>query len=159
MASSHFWIKFLASSGFLGYSPLVPGTFGSLGGVLIYLILSWSGASLWIWLVTAAALTGAAIWVADKAEKIYAAKDPRKIVIDEVAGMLIALIAVPFDLRTLVIGFILFRVLDILKPFPARTCENFPGGWGIVLDDVVSGLYARGILSLIILLTPSSPIP
>lgn len=151
--SSGFWIKFAASFGFLGYSRVVPGTAGSLGGVAIYLILLACGGGWVSTLTTSVILTVFAIWVSDKAEKIFGRKDPSKVVIDEVAGMLITLIAVPLDWKLLLAGFVLFRLFDIVKIAPARQCEKLPGGVGIVLDDVVSGIYAWGALQGIILLT------
>ena len=152
-------IKFLASGAYLGYSPWVPGTVGSLGGVAVYLaLLHWNLGPLFsaAWI---AALTLGGIWVAGRAEKIFGSKDPGKVVIDEVAGMAVTLYQVPFSWKWVATGFVLFRILDVVKPFPARQCERLKGGLGIVLDDIVSGLYAGLLLWAIILLTQPASIP
>lgn len=153
MLPKHFWIQFLASFGFLGFSPVAPGTAGSLGGVLLYWILTALGAGAALYLLFLLFFIALSIAVANSAEKTFPDKDPGPIVVDEVAGMLITLWVVPLQWQWILLGFLLFRALDILKPYPARQCEQFKGGWGIVLDDVVSGIYAWVLLQAIILLT------
>ncbi len=147
-------IYVIATSFGLGFSPWISGTVGSLGGVLLFaLAVKWV-TCLPLYLGAIVLLFALGVWAASAIEKEKGAKDPGIIVIDEVVGMMITYIAVPFSLKYLLIGFVLFRILDILKPFPANTCEKkIPGGWGVMLDDVVSGLYAWGALQLIILLT------
>lgn len=152
-------IKFLASGAYLGYSPWVPGTVGSLGGVLVYLALvHWNFGPVFsaAWIII---LIMGSIWVAERAEKIFGGKDPGKVVIDEVAGMAVTLYQIPFSWKWVAAGFVLFRILDVVKPFPARQCERLKGGLGIVLDDVVSGFYAWLLLWAIILLTQHASIP
>lgn len=153
MLQKHFWIKFLASFGFLGYSHLFPGTVGSLGGVFLYIVLTYFQVSHAVFAVFVVLFTFASIAVASQAEKVFAAKDPSQVVVDEVAGMMLTLWGVPFEWKWLLLGFIFFRALDIIKPYPARHCEHLHAGWGIVLDDIVSGFYAWVILQTIILLT------
>jgi phosphatidylglycerophosphatase A len=93
---------------------------------------------------------GLAIWVAKAAEEILKAQDPGCIVIDEVAGMMVTLAGLPFDVLTVLSGFVVFRILDIIKPFPIRTAErHLSGGTGVVLDDVVAGLMANVLLRVI----------
>jgi phosphatidylglycerophosphatase A len=87
---------------------------------------------------------------ATQVSRAYARKDPQFVVVDEVAGQLIALIAVPLQWKTFLASFILFRVFDILKPPPVRQLERLPEGTGIVLDDVAAGLYALGIMQLLL---------
>ena len=88
-----------------------------------------------------------AVYIADAAEKILKQKDPSCIVIDEIAGMMVTLIGLPFNPFTVVIGFIIFRILDILKPFPIRNLdERIPGGLGVVADDVAAGIIANLLL-------------
>ncbi len=148
-----FLIRSIATGGGLGYSPVVSGTVGSLGGVLFYFLFAYFKIPLHYYLLFLLLLTWIGIWASSKLEKELSEKDPGVIVIDEVVGMMLTYIAVPLSGWNLVIGFILFRILDITKPFPARNCEHLHGGIGIMLDDVVSGLYACLLLHAIILLT------
>ena len=149
----------------LGYLPKAPGTFGSIGGVAISLGLVWifsrktlqyanmeRDASFWTVGLTPAyvqyvivvlvALLG--VYVADRAAKYAGKKDPQFIVIDEVSGQMLVYFS-PFTLlnwKSWLLGFILFRVFDIWKPFPARQAESLPGGLGIMADDWIAGIYA-----------------
>ncbi len=149
----------------LGYLPKAPGTFGSLAGVAISLGMTWlfsrktlqyanmeRNANFWTVGLTPAyveyvivvlvALFG--VIVADRAAKFAGKKDPQFVVIDEVSGQMITYFS-PFTLfnwKSLLLGFILFRVFDIWKPFPARQAESLPGGLGIMADDWIAGIYA-----------------
>jgi len=137
-----------------GYFPLAPGTVGSALGLALVIAFrqtSLGPLGLAVCLATFSVLLFVAgVWSAGKAEKVLGRVDPGQVVIDEVAGQIITFVATP---RTtwmgLIAGFILFRVFDIVKPFPARRAERFPGGWGIMLDDVVAGLYS--LIALVIL--------
>jgi phosphatidylglycerophosphatase A len=170
---------FIATSCGLGYIPVAPGTWGSLGGVIIWaLILFYFPLDLspgvretnqirifwlaWTGLPVAAILAIVGVWASDRAAKFARLKDPQFVVIDEVSGQHLALLlgaALPIfrgaanphvewlgnggvSLKYLLLGFILFRVFDIWKPFPARQAESLPGGWGIMADDWVAGIYA-----------------
>jgi phosphatidylglycerophosphatase A len=148
----------LATGAGAGLSPVVPGTVGSALGVLLYLPLAGLGAPLYV--LTALALVALGIWAADLAERVFADKDDGRIVIDEVAGQLLTLapvvaLAPPESLRSpawLVTGFVAFRLLDIWKPGPVRWAErSFRGGAGVVLDDVIAGLFAAALLAAAIL--------
>jgi len=137
-----------------GYFPVAPGTAGSVVGLALVLALrqtSLGSAGLGISLAAMAAVVFAVgVWSAGKAEKAFGRVDPGQVVIDEVLGQIITFIATPrIPWFGLIAGFILFRVFDIVKPFPARRAERFPGGWGIMLDDVVAGLYS--LIALVIL--------
>jgi len=77
-------------------------------------------------------------------------EDDRRIVIDEICGFLITMFAVEKSLKSLAIGFILFRIFDILKPFPVKRSQNLPGGWGVMIDDLLAGVYSNIILRIII---------
>ena len=145
---------FVATGAGSGYAPVAAGTFGSAVGVLLYLPLA--GLSPPVFLVTVAGITALGIWAADEAERFFDRKDDGRIVIDEVAGQLITLapllvLAPQGDLRSpfwLVTGFVLFRVLDIWKPGPARWAErNLRGGAGVVLDDVIAGLIGAAVMA------------
>ncbi len=134
-------IKFLASGFYTGYSPFAPGTAGSLMGVLVYLLLQHLSYPVRIGMVVLISVSG--IFIAGEAEKLYGKKDCRHIVIDEIAGMLTTLVFLPQGIGFLFAGFIAFRILDILKPFPAGLAERrLPGGWGIMMDDILAGVYA-----------------
>jgi len=135
-------VMLLATGFYVGNVPLAPGTLGSLIGLPLCFLLA--GIQLPPAIILAVLFIGFAVWIAHAAEKTLKKKDPGCIVIDEVAGMVVTLIGLPFNLTTAVIGFIIFRILDILKPFPIRTLDKrLPGGIGIVADDVVAGIFAN----------------
>jgi phosphatidylglycerophosphatase A len=104
----------------------------------------------WATIIAASALTLIGIPAATLVARASGSKDPQFIVIDEAAGQLVALIAVPFAWKTFLAGFILFRVFDILKPFPIRRLERLPEGTGIVVDDLGAGLYALSVMHLLL---------
>ncbi|HEY1677276.1 MAG TPA: phosphatidylglycerophosphatase A [Candidatus Sulfotelmatobacter sp.] len=130
-----------------------PGTWGSAATVLLWALI---GHALAPGLRTPSAIGLAAIVIfigipaATLVARAYAAKDPQFIVIDEVAGQLIALISVPFSWKTFFAAFILFRAFDIVKPPPVRQLEKLPEGFGIVLDDVAAGIYALVVMQLLL---------
>ncbi|MBW2409345.1 MAG: phosphatidylglycerophosphatase A [Deltaproteobacteria bacterium] len=142
-------VMFLATGGFVGHIPVAPGTFGSLLGIpLCYALarirLPWA-------IVGAVGLIVVAIWIAQRAETITNQKDPGQIVIDEIAGMVVTLIGIPFHLTSMVVGFFIFRALDIIKPFPIRSLERrISGGAGVVMDDVFAGIYGNLLVRLVL---------
>ena len=143
-------VLFVATGFFIGSVPVAPGTFGSLLGLPLCFLLSRLNFLQSVIFILAFILF--AIGIASAAEKILKQKDPGRIVIDEIAGLMVALAGLPFNLKTVLAGFILFRVFDILKPFPIRILEKrVGGGSGIVLDDVLAGVYGNLIIRLIIL--------
>ncbi len=144
-------ILFLATSGPVGKIPFAPGTFGTLVGLPLCFFLSLCSTSFGaIFTITFIVL---AIWVAQEAERQIKEKDPGCIVIDEIAGMMVTLLGLPFDPLTVVAGFLIFRILDIFKPFPARLLEKtIPGGAGVVLDDIAAGIWGNLILRVILML-------
>lgn len=135
----------------VGYLPLIPGTFGSLLGVGISLLLSQTAAGL---LVSILAITFAGIWAASRTEELAGRKDPGKVVVDEVAGQMIATLPLAFfaqwSMLTVMVSFILFRFFDIVKPYPANRFERLKGGFGIMCDDLVAGVYAAVLVSIFI---------
>lgn len=144
-------IMFIATGFYSGYLPKAPGTWGSLVGVLLVFLLH--ALSLQIYLSVVAGLFIVGSFVAGEAEKILDNRDPGVVVIDEIVGMLITMIAVPVTPLTMALGFILFRGFDIAKPFPVNFFDqHFHGGLGIMLDDVVAGIYSLIIMQLILLL-------
>lgn len=132
----------LATGFYVGKMPYAPGTFGSLIGLALCFLLA--GIQLAAAVIAGLLFIGLAIWIANAAERILKRKDPGCIVIDEIAGMVVTLTGVPLNPTTAASGFILFRILDILKPFPIRVLDKrLPGGLGIVADDVVAGIFAN----------------
>ena len=143
----------LAATGlYIGTIPVAPGTFGSLIGLPLCLLLSRLTFLQSVMIILAFILF--AVGIASAAEKILKQKDPGQIVIDEIAGLLVTFAGLPFNLKTALAGFIIFRLLDILKPFPIRILDKrMGGGSGVVLDDVVAGIYGNLILRLVIYIT------
>jgi len=140
-------VIFLATGGYIGRVPMAPGTFGSLAGLPLAFILSTVS---WSWsLAIMLAFILVAVWSAGDAARQIGAKDPGCIVIDEIAGMAVALLGMPFTPVNCLAGFILFRFFDILKPPPVRQLDrNLGGGWGIVLDDIAAGILANTVLRI-----------
>jgi phosphatidylglycerophosphatase A len=140
---------FLATGFYVGRIPLAPGTFGSLLGLPLCFLLA--GIQLPAALVAVLLIIVLATWIADAAERILGRPDPGCIVIDEIAGMAVTLMGLPFNPTTVAGGFILFRILDILKPFPIRVIDKrLPGGLGIVADDVIAGIFSNFLLRILI---------
>jgi phosphatidylglycerophosphatase A len=135
-----------------GYSPLAPGTFGAAVGVLLFWLAR--GWPLWAHLVGAAVLFFGGVAASGRLATLLGKKDPGRAVIDEVAGMWVSLLMLPFGARTALLAFVAFRVTDTLKPWPARQMEAFRGGWGIMADDVMAGVYANLLLRVGLLVVP-----
>lgn len=135
-------ITFVATGAYVGFSPRASGSLGSLWGVLVVWLLSgrdvyWNGAAIVV-------ATLVSIYVAHEAARILGSKDPRSVVIDEVCGVMVASFMVPWGLKYVILTFILFRIFDILKPWPVSLLDKeVGGGLGIVLDDVAAGVYAN----------------
>lgn len=136
-------IQILATVFYLGYVPPASGTVASLVGVVIFLLFH-QGAVLYVSILIAVTLIG--FYVSGRMEKIAGRKDPSCIVIDEVSGMLIALLGLPAQPAIVITAFFLFRAFDMFKIYPASRFEKLPGGVGIMTDDVVAGLYTNLIL-------------
>jgi phosphatidylglycerophosphatase A len=126
-----------------GYSPVAPGTAGSAVALVILWLVPFSRPGLILFF---AAVTIAGTWAAHVVEAAAGTKDPGAIVIDEVAGMTLSVLLVPPTIPVLLAGFVLFRVFDVLKPFPANRAQALPGGLGVMVDDLVAGLYALLVL-------------
>lgn len=130
-----------------GLSPIAPGTVGTLGALPLWLLVR-SGGPFAI-LATAVAVTVIGIWSGGVVARASRAKDPQIVVIDEVAGVLFTLAAAPVGIRGTAAAVVFFRIFDMTKPFPARHAERLPGGWGIVLDDVVAGIQAAAVVTVL----------
>jgi len=146
-------VMLLATGGYVGRIPIASGTFGSLLGIPICFALSkmfWMSAALFV-----VGFTLVAMWAADEAESALGRKDPGAIVIDEIAGMLVSLLALPFTVSTVVAGFLMFRILDIIKPPPIRQAERyFRGGVGVVMDDIMAGAATNILLRIWLVFVP-----
>jgi len=142
-----FLIRLISTFFYLGYLPFIPGTYGSIAGLLLFCLIK-GDTSLSIFFVLSSALTG--FLVCGEAEKIFNKKDCRYIVIDEVCGMLLSFLFIPFDVKFLIIGFLLFRLLDTLKPFPAGRLQGLKGSIGVMSDDIVAGLYTNIMLQVVL---------
>jgi phosphatidylglycerophosphatase A len=136
---------FVATGFGSGFGPIAPGTWGSLPGLAI----AWGLDRLsghWAVVAAAAVFAFAGVWAAGRAEALLGEKDPGCVVVDEIAGQLVTLLPLPTTAGVLLVGFLGFRVLDVLKPWPARRLEAIRGGSGIMADDLMVGLYANLIL-------------
>jgi phosphatidylglycerophosphatase A len=159
----------LATSFGLGYLPIAPATWGSAGSLGLYAVMRW-----WCWwvrapeshvgstgeisqgslllcvqLIVILVVSFVGVWAARVAAQEFHHPDPSRVVIDEVAGQQIALLSLaPLNWKHALASFLLFRIFDIWKPFPARQAEAWPGGWGIMADDWFAGLYAALVLAL-----------
>jgi len=138
----------IATVGGVGWFPIAPGTAGSAVGVVIYLLTrSWSAPA------QAAVLLGitlVGVWAAGVAESELKKEDPGPVVIDEVAGQLLTLFLTGVGWKGAIAGFFIFRVFDIVKPFPARRLERLHGGFGIMADDLMAAVYGLGVMMLLV---------
>lgn len=138
-------IKFIATFGGLGYSRIAPGTTGCLGAAVLYLLIK---QSLLTYSLAGLILLALGFLVSGRAEAIFKSTDAKPIVIDDACGLLIALFLIPFSYTNLLIVFLLFRTIDIAKPFPIKRIEGLSGGLGIIGDDIIAGIYTNLIFRL-----------
>ncbi len=144
----HRLVLFLASNAGLGYAPVASGTFGTLAGIPLFWLLAPLPPHLW--LLTWTGLLAISFWASGAAGKIYGVADDGRIVIDELVGYMATIALLPFSWNSAILGFFLFRFFDILKPFPASWFDTkMKNGFGVVLDDVVAGLYGALVLRLL----------
>lgn len=155
-AAIHPLVRAMATGLYSGYSPIAPGTAGSfVCAVILWFALPDTvvpAAPLvsFAAVVSAVAFIALAVWSSDSAERHYGHDSPR-IVIDEFAGFVVAVLLLPKSLFVYGVAFVLFRAMDIVKPFPARRAESLRGGWGIVMDDVIAGVYTNVLIRLMLL--------
>ncbi len=143
-------IHFLAFGFGSGLAPKAPGTFGTVAAIPVYLLLSLL-ASLPVYLVVTALFSVVGIWICGKASKDLGVHDHSGIVWDEIVGYLITMILVPVTWYWILVGFVLFRFFDILKPWPISILDKkVSGGFGIMVDDIVAGLFSLGVMHLLI---------
>jgi phosphatidylglycerophosphatase A len=145
---------FVATAGYVGYFPFAPGTAGSAAGLLFYALVWWTGSPI-VEGGLIAALFAAGVWAGTTAERYFGGVDPGPIVLDEVVGMLITLAFIPaLGWSGALAGFVIFRIFDVIKPFPAGRLEQLHGGLGVMADDAMAALYANVCLRLLLWLTP-----
>lgn len=141
------FIVFIATGAYTGMSPYAPGTFGTLAGIPVLLAASLIPESFSVVFITLFIILS--VFFADRASKIFENKDPKQVVIDEIAGYLVALSGISLSFGSVATGFCLFRFFDILKPWPVNAAEKkFSNGAGIVFDDLIAGVYANLILRI-----------
>ena len=145
---------FIWTAGFAGLVPVAPGTAGSVVG-LVLLILVRATRNDWMEVLVLVIVVAVGTWSASAAERHYRREDPREIVIDEVAGMMLTLLWLPSGWVSFLVGFLAFRFFDIVKPFPARLAERLPGGVGVMADDLVAGLYGYASVWTVLWLLPA----
>jgi len=137
----------IAIGGPIGFIPWVPATFASFATAAVCWLAPPTATTV-VLLTALLLLVGA--WAASTAERLLQTEDPRNVVIDEIAGQLLSFaFLVPLNWKIALAGFALFRLFDVAKPFPARAVERLPAGWGIMVDDLVAGLYAAIVLYLL----------
>lgn len=145
---------FVATFAYCGYFPVAPGTAGSAAGLLVYALIQYAQSPF----VDAAAIVvlfAAGVWAGTAAERYFGGIDPGPIVIDEVVGMLITLAFIPVGWTGAAAGFVLFRIFDVIKPWPAGRFEKLHGGLGVMADDAMAAVYANLSLRLIMWLLPA----
>ena len=145
---------FIATAGYAGYFPIAPGTVGSAVGLLVYALVWWTGSTA-VEVVLIAGLFALGVWAGTIAERYFGGVDPGPIVMDEVVGMLITLAFIPVGWSAALAGFFLFRVFDVIKPFPAGRFEALHGGLGVMADDAMAAVYANLSLRLLMWLLPA----
>jgi phosphatidylglycerophosphatase A len=144
----------IATVAYCGYAPIAPGTVGSAAGLLVYGLVRWTGSPI-VEAILIAVTFATGVWSATLAERHFGGVDPGPVVIDEVLGMLLTLAFIPVGWPGAIAGFFLFRVFDVIKPYPANKLEHLHGGFGIMADDAMAGIYANVSLRLLIWLLPS----
>ena len=146
---------FIATVGYCGYFPIAPGTVGSAAGLVFYALVWWSGSTL-LEVGMIVGLFAAGVWAGTTSERYFGGVDPGPIVLDEVVGMLITLAFIPgLGWSGALAGFFLFRIFDIIKPYPAGRFEQLHGGLGVMADDAMAAVYANLCLRALLWLFPA----
>ena len=136
----------LGTVGGVGYVPVIPGTAGTLLGVVIYFFLSKIPFQPFSYGIILAFILAAGVWISAKCNQYLEGKDNPSIVIDEVGGFLLTMFLIPSSFLFILLGFILFRTFDITKPFKIGKIEKIGGGWGIMGDDILAGILANLVM-------------
>ena len=144
---------FVSTVGSLGYAPVAPGTFGSAAGLAAFYVIR-SVHSPAVEISAIAVLFALGVWAGTLAERHFGGIDPGPVVLDEVVGMLITLFLLPVNGVGAFVGFVVFRILDVVKPFPSARFEKLPGGLGVMADDGMAAIYGNVAMRGLIALTP-----
>jgi phosphatidylglycerophosphatase A len=144
---------FFSTVGYLGYFPIAPGTIGSAAGLVVYAAVAAAG-SVWVEAGAIAIVFAAGAWASTAAERYFGGIDPGPVVIDEVLGMLVTLAFIPVSITGALVGFLVFRVLDVVKPYPANQLERLHGGIGVMADDAAAALYGNLVMRLLVYWVP-----
>lgn len=145
---------FIATAAYCGYAPIAPGTVGSAAGLVVYLLVWWTQS----WMVEVALIVflfAIGVWSGTIAERYFGGIDPGPVVMDEVVGMLITLAFIPVGWTGALAGFVLFRIFDVIKPYPAGRFERLHGGLGVMADDAMAAVYANVALRILVFLLPA----
>ncbi|MFH1248052.1 MAG: phosphatidylglycerophosphatase A [Candidatus Omnitrophota bacterium] len=145
MKSANFIYKVLSTFFFVGYFPFIPGTFGSLAGIAVYIPIKDSGI---VYPIVLLGLLAVGLKSSSRAEAIFKQKDSPRIVIDEVCGMLLSLIFIPVSYINIIAAFMLFRLFDAIKPYPIPKLEKLNKGLGVMADDILAGIYTNIVLQV-----------
>ena len=145
---------FIATCGYLGYVPVAPGTFGSAAGLVVFAAVRWSGSPV-LELAVIILLFAVGVWSANAAERHFGGVDPAPVILDEVVGMLITLAFLPVTITGAIVGFLLFRLFDVVKPWPANRLEALHGGLGVMADDAMAGVYGNVAMRLLVVALPA----
>jgi phosphatidylglycerophosphatase A len=144
---------FIATCGYLGYVPIAPGTFGSAAGLAVFYAVRSTG-SISVEIAAIVILFAIGVWAGTEAEHHFGGIDPGPVVLDEVVGMLITLALLPVNGLGAVTGFLVFRVFDVVKPWPSAQFEHLPGGLGVMADDGMAAIYGNLVMRGLIWLAP-----
>jgi phosphatidylglycerophosphatase A len=145
---------FVATCGYVGYAPIAPGTFGSAAGLAVYAAVRLTGSTT-VELATIVILFAIGVWAGTIAEHHFGGVDPGPVVMDEVVGMLITLALLPVNMTGAIVGFFVFRALDVVKPWPSGGFEKLPGGLGVMADDGMAAIYGNLVMRGLIWVTPA----
>ena len=145
----------IATCGYIGFAPVAPGTVGSAAGVVFFYLIREVEAA-WAQPVLIVLLFVGGVWAASVAEQALGKTDPGPVVIDEVVGMLITLLWIPVTPLGALAGFLIFRVLDVVKPWPSRQLESLHGGLGIMADDAMAAVYGHLLMRALLWMAPAA---
>jgi phosphatidylglycerophosphatase A len=145
---------FIATCGYIGYVPVAPGTFGSAAGLVVYAAVRASGSQA-VEIAAIVALFLIGIWSGTQAEHHFGGIDPAPVVMDEVVGMLITLAFLPVNWVGALVGFLVFRIFDVFKPWPAAKFESLPGGLGVMADDGMAAIYGNLTMQILVRALPA----
>ena len=148
------WKKCLFTAFYMGYSPIAPGTLGTIIALAIYILeyLIFGNLSWIVNLVVVLVMLYPSIKLGDEGEAYFGKKDPSEVVLDEVIGYWVSVLLYPFNWKIAILAFFIFRITDIVKPYPINTLQKLEGGLGIVIDDIIAGVYTNLIILVIMII-------